>query len=184
MINIRQNTFETNSSSVHSLVVFHENWESAYNYTYDKEMTIKGGMYDRCYPKVLATLQDKLSYIWTAIISLYCDYNYETKQIIPEDSYFYWKKVLQKIVPNVIFIFPEFRDSIWIDHCGALGNFFDECKENNQIMKDLILEDNSFIIVEGDEYCMMIAAFYPDYWTNEEKLVKLNNNYKIYVKGC
>lgn len=185
MLNIRQNMFETNSSSVHSLVIYHEDLDrSFFNYQIKYPMTIKGGYYGRGYPKILATRQDKLNYIWMAIVYLFCKFDFDLEKIEHSDDSLYWMEILKEIAPNATFIVPQFEDyDKGVDHCGNLENFFKECKKDNQILKDLILEDNSFIIVEGDEYCMIIYAFYPDYWTNEEELIDLRKNYKIYVKG-
>lgn len=185
MLNIRQGTFETNSSSTHSLVIFHEDWDrNGYEYTFNFPMDIIGGYYGRGCSRVLSTPQAKLNYIWTAIVDLYCEYDDEKKEIRHTDNSLYWMKILQEVAPKSNFILPKYGDyNKGVDHCGNLVDFFNECRLNNEILKDLILEDNSFILVEGDEFCMVISAFYPDYWTNEEKLVELRDNYKIYVKG-
>lgn len=185
MLNIRRNTFETNSSSTHSLVIYHEDLDkNFFNYQIKYPMTIDGGYYGRGYPKVLAMPQDKLNYIWMAIVDLFCNFDFDSEKIEHSDESLYWIKVLNKIAPYATFVIPRFGDyNKGVDHCGNLENFFKECKKDNQILKDLILESNSFILVEGDEYCMIISTFYPDYYFNEEKLVDLRKNYKIYVKG-
>lgn len=186
MLNIREKVFETNSSSVHSLIIFHEfDSDILSDFVYNGAYRVNGSYYGRSNTRILSDTLDKLNYIWTAIISLYCKYDFDNQTIIIKKEFYDWRDKLQAIAPNVNFVIPDSNNylNIGIDHCQNLIEFFEECKQNIQILKNLIIEDNSFIIVEGDEYGMLIPFIYSDYYKNENKLIPIKSCCYIYVKG-
>ena len=63
-IKIRKGVFETNSSSVHTLV-FHK--VDINNAVCIDEMKIYGGYYGRCPRAPLTTIEERLNYLWTGI---------------------------------------------------------------------------------------------------------------------
>ena len=186
-INIRKNIFETNSSSTHSLVICPR--EEDYKYNSLKKMTIKGDYYGRPAPKILSETEDKLNYIWTAICDLFLSISwtkdYKVCEIKYTDDFRYWLNELQRMFPNTNFIVPNKNNvfDIQIDHVNELQNFFTKCRNNINILEDLLFEIDSFIIVESDEHCMTIRCFCPDYWKSEEQFSQLKNGYQVYVKG-
>lgn len=113
MFKIRQGTFETNSSSVHSLSVKKTDKidEHLFNISliiepfYNKDFDIHQDLF------IFKTLKDKLKYIWTLLIQS----RDETRE-----------KDLFKLFPNVTFIKPEnlfdiyyFEDSDWLFYKGS-----------------------------------------------------------------
>ena len=63
-INIRSNVFETNSSSVHTIVFHKTDFSNVLDDTY---MEIHGGYYGRCPELPLTTIEERLNYLWTAV---------------------------------------------------------------------------------------------------------------------
>ena len=197
MIQIRQNVFETNSSSVHSLVIEHDNFFYTPNYqkyfTCNLKKDIKGGYFGRSGIHVLYSQEEKLNYIWTGIIDYYIHIDWENEKVFfDSDSDFYtFKEMLEKIAPKCNFIFDEkrFLDDydIGIDHVDSLGAFLQECLKQPDLLKDLILNDNSYIIVAGDEGPFIVDDFGVDYWLADEhlKVIKEKDNFVryLYVKG-
>lgn len=113
MFKIRQGTFETNSSSVHSLSVKKTDKIDAniFNISltiepfYNKDFDIHQDLF------IFKTLKNKLKYIWTLLI-----------QSRDETS----ERELFKLFPNVTFIKPEnpfdiyyFEDSDWLFYKGS-----------------------------------------------------------------
>ena len=63
-VNIRSNVFETNSSSVHT-IVFHPT--DITNVVCIDSMKIEGGQFGRSPKFPLTTIEERLNYLWTAI---------------------------------------------------------------------------------------------------------------------
>lgn len=139
MINIRKNVFETNSSSMHSLVVSKKNRGFSYDLPVDinGKLVVEGGEYGWS-PKILKTPIEKLSYWITDHMDDTNALN-DAKEIIlmncPE-------------VKDIEFVFGEYDD---IDHQSrgtSDGVEFNDLIFNNNILI-LIDNDNSWYF---DEY--------------------------------
>lgn len=192
MINIRKGVFETNSSSVHSLVIHKDNW---YDYSVDNTpYIIKGGYYGRCPQTPIEDTEGKLNYIWTMINNLWGldwdAYKDEEGNWIPEEErtthyvnssrFKRWKRKLQKMFPKTQFIdIPAGNYNYGIDHPYGLEQFADDMENHPELLKYLFLS-YSWIEVSGDDYANWPCLLdYP--W---EKLVEINDGRDvIYIKG-
>lgn len=188
MFQMRKGVFETNSSSCHSLVICKEDeWEGWRDYLQDYKAVITPGFYGRGEPYIVHSVKDKLRYIWTGILGLYVSVPWHNDiPIIYFNEFFEFQKMLQKIMPNVVFHFDEktLRGYDWgIDHVSELEEFFNECKENPQYLEWLIFEDNSYIVVEGDEYSCILQPFIPNYWNANGSIREINPQTFLYIKG-
>lgn len=192
MLNIRLNTFETNSSSVHTLVLCERDfWDIKLNklndlteIKYGNPLIIKGQDFGRYPEPIKFSVKDKVDYLWTAIINIYYNYDYTNKKIIclDEEKVEWWKKHILKwlpknsklIVPNYIYEFP------WIDHVYELKNFVKELEKEPAYIGCLLFDDNSFIDVGGDEYPNFAYAFLP---REQSKIIHMPGGYSFYIKG-
>jgi len=193
MINIRSNVFETNSSSVHSLVIRKDSWFDD-KCIDDTPYLIQGGYYGRCPQIPIEDTEGKLNYIWTMVNCLWGlhytaykdeDGNYLEEEERPVDYYNEqrfnrWKKKLQKMFPRATFVTNSPNNwDYGIDHAGGLENFADSMENHSELLKYLLFS-YSWIEVSGDEYanwpCMLS---YP--W---EELIEINDGRNIiYIKG-
>ena len=116
MINIRKSVFETNSSSVHSLIIKKDDW---YNDKIDyTPYVIKGGDYGRCPQVPIESVEGKLNYIWTMVNDLwgldFKSYLDADGNLLPPEErevcykneirFHRWRNRLQKMFPNAEFI--------------------------------------------------------------------------------
>lgn len=193
MINIRNGAFETNSSSVHSLIIRKDEWfddKCVDNTPY----IIKGGYYGRSPQIPIENTEGKLNYIWTMVNCLWGldwdSYKDEEGNWIPEEErtthymngsrFKRWKRKLQKMFPKTQFIdIPAGNYDYGIDHACSLEQFADDMENHPELLKYLLFS-YSWIEVSGDEYanwpCML-----PYPW---EELVEINNGRDvIYIKG-
>lgn len=191
MIQIRKNIFETNSSSVHALCISKESlWLNDADKKYfeswrkdHKPICIHRGDYGRCPMATLYRFEDKINYLWTAVVDCYYRFYPEFKEDDPEKIQ-WWRKQLLNVAPiNSYFKdVKEEEQNGWygIDHSDNIRNFLEECEKNPRYIFAL-LEDSSFIEVTGDEYPNFIYAFLP---CIQEQLYTMPGRYDVYVKGC
>lgn len=144
MIQIRKGTFETNSSSTHSLVM-----------PQDKEVLFQVSRIDFGIGKFglkkqkLNTLDEKASYLYTAILDCFGKNKYNEhldnlKQLLKTN--------------NTEFTFQEpswndkdFLENGYIDHSENLGDFIKFLLSNFVNLYCYLLNDKSFIITCNDE---------------------------------
>lgn len=153
MINIRYNTFETNSSSVHTLI-WHKVEDNIIN---DDYMEIHGGSYGRCPQEPLITLEERLNYLWTGIWDQHVKYRYnkDTKEwytIIDTESIEEWKDLIHSYCPNAVLF--NIRDEDWygVDHADCLAPLINAMRIDTSILKDFLLDPVGKIFISGDEY--------------------------------
>jgi len=181
MINIRNGAFETNSSSVHSLVIRKDSWFD--NDIDDKYYTVKGGYYGRCPQIPLESTQEKLDYIWTMVNGLFGQHCIDWKNKIYEyvdiTRFEKWKQMIFEICPHAELeeIDPEGCD-VWIDHVYELEAFADAVESDPRILRYFLLS-YSWIDISGDEYANW-ADILPYPWG---EIVEINNHTLLYVKG-
>ena len=194
MINIRRGLFETNSSSVHTLVL---NIQDYWDYKFDKDeyqknldkwghkpIKVECGYYGRVPQPILYTIKDKADYLWTAVIEQYCNYDWKKRvyEIVNNKKIDWWQKEMLSWLPRESsFIFPSKDSIIGIDHFYALQNFIKELEENPAYIACLLYDDNSFIDIGGDEYPNFAFAFLTRI---EGKIIPMPGEHSFYIKGC
>lgn len=190
MINIRSNMFETNSSSMHALCINTEElWkdprEDVYFQSWRKThvpITIKCGYYGRAPQAPLTSFQEKIDYLWTAVVDAYYCFYPEFKEA-DHEKIEWWKEQLLQLAPLGSSFAEIESDKYWefgIDHVANLYNFIDECEKEPRYIRAL-LDDESFIEVNGDEYPNFMFAFLPRI---EDHLFDMPGRYSVYIKGC
>ena len=191
MINIRAGVFETNSSSVHSLIIQKDDW---YNDKIDyTPYVIESGNYGRCPRIPIENVEGKLKYIWTMVNDLwgldFKSYLDADGNLLPPEErevcykneirFHRWRDKLQKIFPNAEFITTPAGDwNYGIDHVQGLTQFADDLENRPELLRYLLFA-YSWIDIGGDEYANW-PCILPYPW---EKLVDINNNTVLYVKG-
>lgn len=160
-IQIRQSVFETNSSSMHSLVV-KNNSEYYTQEELDDSMCVgDDGVYPIWqteelefgrYPfKCLTTFKNKLMY---AIASMCGRYSCDT----PQKTFNEILKTAQEIYPKLKEI--ELPHSRWSDSEDLYYGYVDEdlltdfLKEENITLKEFLSNKKYVVIIDGDEYCI------------------------------
>ena len=204
MFNIRRSVFETNSSSMHSLVIvkkpkpytkdelnlFTYNGEYEFNLFYDRE----DANYERAPYRVLRTPLDKLKY-YSAYILGTCnklDKIGEIKNFINQQTGIDQENInLEHVETHYTRSGKEIetRDYGYVSSNDSGEDVFDFVKRKNIDWKDLILNPKYVIIVDGDEYQLFKALFKsnildandfedissgPDFWNNSEKRIYLS----------
>jgi len=192
MIQIRTGLFETNSSSVHSLVIRKDDWFDDDKCIDNNPYIIKGGYYGRCPQPPIENIEDILNYIWTMVNDLWgldwAAYTDKDGNLLSEKPVHYinkarfykWKNNLQKMFPNAEFVtIPAGDYNYGIDHVDSLEKFANGLEEHPELLKYLLFS-YSWIDVSGDEYANW-ASTLPYPW---EEFVEINNgNDVIYIKG-
>ena len=204
MFNIRRSVFETNSSSMHSLVIvkkpkpytkdelnlFTYNGEYEFNLFYDRE----DANYERAPYRVLRTPLDKLKY-YSAYILGTCnklDKIGEIKNFINQQTGIDQENInLEHVETHYTRSGKEIetRDYGYVSSNDSGEDVFDFVKRKNIDWKDLILNPKYVIIVDGDEYQLFKALFKsnildandfedissgPDFWNDSEKRIYLS----------
>ena len=204
MLNIRRNVFETNSSSMHSLVIvkkpkpYTKNELNLFTYHNKKEFNLfdwsEDGNYERAPYRVLRTPLDKLRY-YSAYILGTCEeldkikeiknfINQQTgidqENINLEHSETHYTRKGEEV---------ETKDYGYVSQNDSGEDVFEFVKRKNIDWKDLILNPKYVIIVDGDEYQLFKALFEsnildannfedissgPDFWNDSEKCIYLN----------
>ena len=156
MINIRKNVFETNSSSMHSLVVSKQDRGYDYNLPVDENgvLTIPFGEFGWG-PEILRTPLEKLSYIITDRINgFYDDDNKSWDEILEElkydDDIQEIIEIIKKNVPAVKEVTFEpasdFYQCGYVDH-QSQGTSRDAATE------DIIFNNSIIILIDNDNSC-------------------------------
>ena len=168
MLKIRENAFETNSSSCHSLVV---NNNTDYG-TIDTEYTleIELGEYGWGYEK-LSTPSEKASYMATLLMTLFqyfvCspDVSYDGLNIWAKENYWTCHKNFFSLMREqtgakyVEILLKDSKISEWgisygggIDHqsCDSVSDF--EILLDKDRLKELIFGNNAYIIIDNDNH--------------------------------
>ena len=192
MFNIRKGVFETNSSSVHSLVIQQDDWlddPKNIEWTKDnKKYRIIGGYYGRSPQMPIESTEEKLNYIWTMVAGLYgWDFNYNEKDkndqwklyIKNPEKYQLWQNMIHNICPNAILVSikPD-NYNCGIDHCYELENFAEEVEQDPCILRDFLL-NYSWVDISGDEYANWPGILNYPYG----EIVKIGKFNYLYVKG-
>lgn len=189
---IRTNTFETNSSSVHT-IVFHPT--DITNVICDDTMIIEGGCYGRSPKPPLTTIEERLNYLWTAIWNLCIEtFNYDTQKFEYKwEELKWWKDAIHLYCPNAILY--NLKDKGWdypyVDHTDLMEPLLESMKKDISLLKYYLLDPDGYIIISGDETYKEEEREYfnPDtipkiFWEDSEKLIfnEAEQEY-VYVKG-
>lgn len=187
-IKIRSNVFETNSSSVHTLV-FHKT--DMQNVIDDTPMDIRGGSYGRLPQFPLTSLYDRLNYLWTAIWEAnikYVKVNTEWIKVLNKEEIQWWKDAIHLYCPNAILY--DLKDEDWygVDHATLLENLLSAMKTDISILKDFLLDPDGTIYIDGDEFYEDEVPFNRNDlphvgWVNSEQLIEFKPDSFVYVKG-
>lgn len=184
MLKIRKNSFETNSSSVHALVIREDSWFDEPEHMIDeKKYEIKGDYYGRAPQIAFDSTERKLNYIWTMVIGLfgkhYVDWETKTIDYVNKERFDKWCDMIYAICPKANLIEPAVDDwNIGIDHVYKLEEFANIIEDDPSLLRQFILS-YSWIEVFGDEYPCWVYLFQLPH----EELIDLNYGNYIYVKG-
>ena len=161
MIKIRKGVFETNSSSVHSIVID----VSQEPCVVDDVLTIAGGEYGWGYNE-LCSLEDRLNYLWQGIWDCAGDKS-------PLGTHDEWRQRIRKWLPNVsLEDVPEGgigddddEYASWyfpgIDHGGELYVLLRQFMSNDKLLGDFLTNENSHVICSNDN-SDSYGFYYPD----------------------
>ena len=134
-LSTRNGVFETNSSSVHAIVINKQNLAE----NNGSIVSVTPGDYGWEYEEYRLPAQ-KLNYLWTAIV--------DNKENL--DS---WKEYLRealKLSDGVVFIDkPEDTISGYVDHSEELKDFLKEMRKNPDLLNKFIFGD-SYIVTGND----------------------------------
>ena len=184
-IQIRRGVFETNSSSVHTLTIT----KNSNNLKFPKKLIFDSGNYGWEHAR-LTTPEEKASYLWEGIISVFPDYKNknltEYNKAIASIT-----KILKSVGVKAVFKYnnPKYEESEWgnhyefcdkdgniddgyMDHSSELCTFlYDVCFDKTKLL-NYLFSTESFIKTGNDNE----DEDYPDgdYETKD---------YIIYVKG-
>ena len=154
MIKIRRGMFETNSSSVHSIVID----VSGTAHVIEDAFEIHGDEYGWGF-QTLETPQDRACYLWQA---LWCCSPYGQDK---PDDLDQWKEKIAAWVPNATFVDvdEDERNNIerddddfyfgWypgIDHGGELQEMLYEFWEDDELLGAYLTGDNSHVVCSND----------------------------------
>ena len=162
MIQVRNNTFETNSSSSHSLVITNsqkpylttEECIDALCWDYDEDTGVWSPDFDPSeyyfnrYPfKVLRRFDDKLMFLYANAPSRYRG---KTKKGWSKYYQEYYKisNVVKKIIPGYTRVVFEGKHRPSCEAYGVLRTF----KRNNIDLVEYLTNPNIIVICDGDEY--------------------------------
>ena len=168
MLQIRKGLFETNSSSVHTLVIAADDWTVEHlpeTVSYEP-FVIKGDTYGRIPEAPVDSIEGKLNYIWAAVLELwgpsYSAYT-ENGEWLPaekrpwvwqnEERFNLWKNHLQKMFPLAEFsIEGEMHYDVYIDHISELEPFMDALENDWSLLDLFLFSESSWFEQGGDEY--------------------------------
>ena len=179
MFQIRAGTFETNSSSAHSLiikkdgvVITPENFDTEGRTWINRDDELSYWMSDLNFGRspfeVLTSVGDKLAYVTAAFES-------DRERIITE---------VKRRIPSIKEVtFPkdwETREPVygWIDHESIDMLPFAVKKEGIDPV-DIILDTRYVIVVDGDEYCVLDDMIQSDL-INMDKIEKIYGHFDYY----
>ena len=162
-IQIRRGVFETNSSSVHTLTIT----KNPNNLKFPKKLIFDSGDYGWEHA-CLTTPEEKASYLWEGIISVFPDY--ENKNLTEYNKAIASiTKILKSVGVKAIFKYnnPKYKESEWgnyyefcdkddnvddgyIDHSSELCTFlYDVCFDKNKLL-GFLFSENSYIETGND----------------------------------
>lgn len=186
-IQIRRGVFETNSSSVHTITIT----KNPNNLKFPKKLIFDSGDYGWEHA-CLTTTEEKASYLWEGIISVFPDY--ENKNLTEYNKAIASiTKILKSVGVKAVFKYnnPKYikskfedyyyyefydkegnKDGGWVDHCDELITFlYDVCFDKTKLL-NYLFSTESFIKTGNDNE----DEDYPD----EDYETK---DYSVYVKG-
>ena len=176
---IRQNTFETNSSSVHAIVI---DTRSGYEENPSREIwkgSVDAEYFGRGYAQIRVDISSRLNYLWTGVVQ-YCLENKDSDN--PVHNLEVWKKKIMRIVDMPDLDFQEINEEdlyreYGVDHCESLYELLDQFFENEQLLRDYILGKDSYLIIGSDELWIdevcnktNIGQYYKKYREDEDKI--------------
>lgn len=133
----RQGVFETNSSSVHAIVINRQNLAE----NNGSIVSVKPGDYGWEYEEYRLPAQ-KLNYLWTAIV--------DNKENL--DS---WKEYLKEALnlsDGVVFVDePEDKDDDHVDHAEELKDLLKKLRKDPDLLMKFVFGD-SYVITGNDNY--------------------------------
>jgi len=133
MITIRKNTFETNSSSTHSIVI-PKNVDNKKDFT----KSIHFGLGEFGWSRDVA---DPADYLYTAICDAYLDSYYTTEH--QEKGKVYLQKIKDILEKNgITYEFEEVKNGpynyFYVDHCSELDTFIERvCNDEDLLLRYL-----------------------------------------------
>lgn len=158
MINIRKGTFETNSSSTHSICISteEENFQipEKLEIDLDKDMYEFGWEYEEW-----NTVEEKLAYIIMGIISRSWYYTSLTEAAAQIEKLYQRLsemgvkqitiKGLELILYDKRVYFSHSYDS-YVDHAGEMGEFLEAILSRSNLLKNYLFSDKSFVLGGND----------------------------------
>lgn len=160
-IQVRKNIFETNSSSIHSLVIGNNN-ENIYE-NLPSEIHFNGGEYG-WENEVYNDIENKANYLYTGIVN-----NNLVDELVPKI-----KDILSKWNITPIFQetnkkmynneeYDEFKHGYYyIDHSYDLQDFLNTVCNNEELLMNFLFSDGSFIETGNDNDDEWIDFKYPE----------------------
>lgn len=158
---IRQSVFETNSSSVHAIVI-DTHMPEAPDYA---EYHSNGGEFgwerdELSWPKA------RLDYLWQGIVSCYAD---------EEGAIDEWAYAIHEWMPNAVLEIPDESDCHYIDHAYEGKYVWDKMREDHLMLGRYLLSPNSCVHTWNDND--------PDYkWDEPWYDLPSDGEYELYEK--
>lgn len=155
MVTIRQNVFETNSSSMHSLCITSNTEEDDLR---DEQFWIHDGIwrireddltFERYPFRILCRFSDKVKYLIASLCGSYTNSDEAEKNL---DEI---RDVCKDVIPEFKdFAFEvDFAENPYYGYAQNYGSFETWLKANKVSAKDFLLSKKYIIICDGDEYC-------------------------------
>ena len=162
---MRKGTFETNSSSVHSIVI---DVGSSPAPRSDIEFLCDGGEYGWGYD-CLASPSELASYLWQAVCCL-CESEYYDK----DEAVTFWTDAIHEWLPNAEIEYVGNRNGYdrYIDHASELIDLLEQFKDDDILLGCYLVNSGSFVEIYNDNEDDFRDEFsYPE------------GNYIFYEKG-
>lgn len=189
---VRKGVFETNSSSIHTLVISHIG-ENDINCD-GQPVIFYCGEYGWGYDE-LCTVNERASYLWTYLMYEYQDsYEYEDEhgwshpEMTRTQVVDLLKKRCEEINVNAEFCFPTKDDYFYIDHCSdwtsagyydeekreyvyrRVDSIFEKMLNDAQMLKNYLFNDKNFIVISNDN-------------SDDDREIDAPSDAEVYVKG-
>lgn len=156
MKQIRKGIFETNSSSTHCITVKKQIDETRFC----NKIVFKGDCYGWGY-KILDTIEEKASYLYSALLSYYEGHE---KELSDYKNYIYNTLAKNDIdcsfVPDGIYDWMNF----YVDHCECLTEFLEYIKNNEKHLMYYLFGDG--VVITGndnDDSCADVSSVYKEF---------------------
>ena len=142
MLKIRRGVFETNSSSVHSVVIANHapKDERDYNRYY-----AEGSQYGRYSTEVCDDIASRLDYLWQIVL----DNEYRSKDADDAFSTEWWREAIMEVLPEATLI--EDYDNGYIDHGSDYEELLEEMRAAPELIAMFLLNDDSRVFMKSDE---------------------------------